>query len=64
MCKKCNNLERRVEALEKIITPHSITLINKQDPTEKVVLECDGEFRSKKLKTILAEEELGSTNGF
>lgn len=64
MCINCEKLEKRIERLEGIITPHSLTLVNKQDPAEKVILECDGEFRSKKIKTILIEEELGSTNGF
>jgi hypothetical protein len=64
MCNKCNDFEKRIERLESIITPHSLTLINKQDPNEAMVLICDGEFKSKKVTKTITEEELGSTQGF
>lgn len=64
MCRNCERLEKRIQRLEGIITPHSLTLINKQDPNEAMVLICDGEFKSKKVTTTITEEELGSTQGF
>ena len=63
MCTKCDQLEQRVEALEKIITPNSVTLVNKQDPNEKVILAYDGEFTSKKITTTETIEVLGATSG-
>lgn len=63
MCTNCKELEKRIEALEKIVTPNSVTLTNKQDANEKVVLEYDGEFRSKKLTTTVSEIELGTSEG-
>jgi hypothetical protein len=63
MYTKCDQLEQRIEALEKIINPNSVTLVNKQDLNERVVLEYDGEFRSKKLTTTVSEVELGTSEG-
>lgn len=63
MCTKCEKLEERIEALEKIITPNSLTLVNKQDENEKVILEYDGEFRSKKQTVSVSEIELGTSEG-
>lgn len=63
MCTKCDQLEKRLDAIEKIVTPNAVTLINKQDASERVVLEYDGEFRSKKITTTETIEELGSSEG-
>ncbi|MFK7113382.1 hypothetical protein V3468_02895 [Flavobacterium oreochromis] len=56
-------MAQRVEALEKIINPNSVTLVNKQDPNEKVILAYDGEFTSKKVTTTETTEVIGTSEG-
>lgn len=56
-------MEERLKALEKIVTPNSVTLVNKQDPNEKVILKYDGEFTSTKITTTETEQVIGATEG-
>lgn len=55
--------KERLQALEKIINQNSIVLINKQDPTEKVIIHFDGELQFIKVKTTKTEEILTTTEG-
>lgn len=63
MCTKCEQLEKRIERLEGVITPNSLTLINKQDENEKIVLSYDGEIREQKITTTHVTETLNETTG-
>lgn len=63
MCTKCNEFEKRIERLEGIITPHSLTLVNKQDENEKIVISYNGEIREQKITTTHVTETLNETIG-
>lgn len=62
-CENCENLKERIIELEKIITPNSLTLVNKQDLNEKVVISYDGEVREQKITTTHVTETLNETTG-